>query len=85
MMRPGLLPPAPPGIGRGHRRTVDVCGRGRPLNGPKMEKQMSTVGRLPSLPTPTSLPGIGRGRARHSGPEMNLDPSCFSDASVSKI
>ena len=41
MMRPGLLPPAPPGIGRGHRRTVDVCGRGRPLNGPKMEKQMS--------------------------------------------
>ena len=75
MMRPGLLPPAPPGIGRG-----------RPLNGPKMEKQISTVGRLPSLPTPTSLPGIGRGRARHSGPpQINLDPSCFSDASVSKI
>ena len=75
MMRPGLLPPAPPGIGRG-----------RPLNGPKMEKQMSTIGRLPSLPTPTSLPGIGRGRARHSGPpQINLDPSCFSDASVSKI
>jgi len=75
MMRPGLLPPAPPGIGRG-----------RPLNGPKMEKKMSTVGRLPSLPTPTSLPGIGRGRARHSGPpQINLDPSCFSDASEGKV
>ena len=43
--------------------------------------QMSAIGRLPTLP----IPGIGRGRARHSGPEMNLDPSCFSDASVSKI
>ena len=70
---PGFLPP-PPTIG---------IGRGRPLNGPKKEKQMATVGRLPSLPTPAPLSGIGRGRGRR--PEIDLDSSRFTDASVSKI
>ena len=75
---PGFLPPAP---------TIGI-GRGRPLNGPKKDNnnnngQMATVGKLPSLPTPTPFSGIGRGRGRR--PEIDLDSSRFTDASVSKI